>query len=526
MNENTLYLECYSGISGDMTVAALLDLGADQQVLLDGLKSLKVDGYRIEIGRRLKNSIDACDFNVILDQEYNHEFDSVHAHTNEHNHEHDHNHPHSHEHEHFIEHQQDFDQTHEHYHSHEHHQDLDYHPDYVHSHTNDHHQNHNHDHEYTHEHHPKDLHPHQDHHHSKDHQNQNYNHEEITHGNSHLSNELIDTPTLTLGHHAHRNLNDINLIIDGSNISKRAKDLAKKIFHIIAVAEAKAHAKPLDEVHFHEVGAIDSIVDIVATAICLDNLNISQVIVSELYEGTGQIRCQHGLLPIPVPGVANISADYNLPLHITNVKGELVTPTGAAIVAAIKTGNRLPSEIKIKKIGLGAGKRNYEGASGILRAMLIEDATALKNSTKTDQVWVLEANIDDCSGEMLSLAMELLLQNGAKDVYYTPIYMKKNRPAYQLGVICSEDKVTELERIIFIHTTTIGIRKYKAERTILPREQKTIMTPYGEAFVKLCNYEDKSFIYPEYESVKKLCQKTGQDYQTIYHEIQKIAKGQ
>lgn len=466
MGEKMLYLECYSGISGDMTVAALLDLGADKKVLLDGLKSLKVDGYRIEIGRRTKSSIDACDFDVILEQ------------TDEHDHK-----------------EPTYDVDHEHHHEHNH----------------DHEPQHKHIHDYDHE-------PQHEH-------NQGHNHEHYPHH----SHELIqgahgDTATLVLGHHEHRNLFDINKIIEASAISENAKALAKKIFHIIAVAEAKAHAKSLENVHFHEVGAIDSIVDIVAAAICLDNLNITKVIVSELYEGTGQIMCQHGLLPIPVPAVANISSEHKLPLHITNVKGELVTPTGAAIVAAIRTGDTLPKEMNILKIGLGAGKRSYLGASGILRAMLIEDISETTFSKPSeDKVWVLEANIDDCSGEALSYAMELLFQSGAKDVYYTPIYMKKNRPAYLLGVICSEERIPTLEGIIFTHTTTIGIRKHEAVRTIMDRVQKNITTAYGDAVIKVCSYGEQCFFYPEYESVKLLCQKTGQAYLTMYRYVQSEA---
>lgn len=442
MKEQTLYLECYSGISGDMTVAALLDLGADKKILLDGLNSLKVDGYQIEIGRRLKNSIDACDFNVILDDELHHNHEDEHVQ--------DHHHEHS--------------------------------------------DAHNHDH---------------DHADSHNHSHSDANHHEHDHHNA----------ALHLGHHEHRNLYDINTIIEGSSISENAKTIAKKIFHIIAAAEAKVHAKTLEDVHFHEVGAIDSIVDIVAAAICLDNLNIKNVIVSELYDGIGQTKCQHGVIPIPVPAVVNIAAAHQLSLHITGVKGELVTPTGAAIVAAIKTEDQLPKEMKIKKIGLGAGKKDNQGSTGILRAMLIEDTTEAEKSLN-DKVWVLESNLDDCTGEALSLTLELLFQNGAKDVYYTPIFMKKNRPAYLLGVICAQADISKLEDIIFTHTTTIGIRKSECQRTILPREYKTIETPFGTAAVKICIHKERTYVYPEYDSVKELCKKTGKDYMTIYQIVQ------
>jgi uncharacterized protein (TIGR00299 family) protein len=290
------------------------------------------------------------------------------------------------------------------------------------------------------------------------------------------------------------------------------------------VAESKAHGKPIEEVHFHEVGAIDSIVDIVAAAICLDNLNIKEVIVSELYEGTGFITCQHGLLPVPVPAVINIATEHQLPLHITEVKGELVTPTGAAIVAAIRTRTTLPKEMKVLKIGLGAGKRSYPGASGLLRAMLIDDTSSShKANPLSDRVWVLEANIDDCTGEALAYTMELLLKQGAKDAYYTPIYMKKGRPAYMLGVICDEDKLELLEEIIFTHTTTIGIRRTEAQRSMLYREQQTLVTPYGEAIVKVCSYKDQCYYYPEYESIKKLSEESGIDYLTMYHKVQSLA---
>ncbi len=514
MNDKTLYLECYSGISGDMTVAALLDLGADQQVLLDGLKSLKVEGYQIVISRKEKNSIVACDFDVILDEaEQDHDHPG-HTHNNSYAHDHTHSHDHEHDNEH--------DHTHDHTHSHDHehgHGHDNYH-EHNHDHGHDNYNKHNHIHEYDHDH---DY----NHDHSHDH-SQEFSHNKNLHTISQAKITRGKTITNThvpirYGHHDHRNLSIINDIIDGSSITENAKTIAKRIFYIVAAAEAKAHGKPIDEVHFHEVGAIDSIVDIVAAAICLDNLNIKEVIVSELYEGTGFINCQHGLLPVPVPAVINIATEHQLPLHITEVKGELVTPTGAAIVAAIRTKSSLPKEMKVVKLGLGAGKRSYPGASGLLRAMLIEDVSSRKTDTLSDRVWVLEANIDDCSGEALAYTMELLLKQGAKDAYYTPIYMKKNRPAYMLGVICDEDKLEQLEEIIFTHTTTIGIRRTEAQRSMLNREQQSVATPYGEAIVKVCSYKKQCFYYPEYESIKKLSEASGIDYLTMYHKVQTLA---
>lgn len=445
---NKLYLECYSGISGDMTVASLLDLGASEEVLNKALDSLPVDGFKIEISRVSKNGLDACDFNVILDEKHE-------------NHDHDMNYLYGED---------------EHSHNHEVH--------------DKHHHGHHHDH--THEH----NHEHEDHEHTHDH---NHNHENDDHDHNH--------------HHEHRGLADVISIIEKADITNNAKKIAINIFNILGKAEAAAHGVSIDEVHFHEVGAVDSIVDIIAVAVCLDNLQIEDVIVPVLYEGSGFIRCQHGMIPVPVPAVSHIVANHNLKLHLTNTKGELVTPTGVAIVAAIKTNDKLPQEFSIKKIGLGAGKRTYENPS-ILRAMIIEAQDENK-----DVVVKLESNVDDCSGEALGYVMDRLLKAGARDVHYIPVFMKKNRPAYQLNVICNEEYVAKLESIIFEETTTIGIRKQKMERTILKREIKKVETSLGEVVVKECYLQSGKRVYPEYDSVINICKEVNKSYQDVYQTI-------
>jgi uncharacterized protein (TIGR00299 family) protein len=304
-------------------------------------------------------------------------------------------------------------------------------------------------------------------------------------------------------HHEHRNLAEILRIIEKTNMSDNAKNIATKIFNILAKAEAKAHGTDIENVHFHEVGAVDSIVDIVAAAVCLDDLNITDVYVPFLCEGRGTVRCQHGILPIPVPAVANIVQENQLQLKITDVEGELVTPTGAALVAAVRTKDTLPEVFTIKKVGMGAGKRNYERPS-ILRAMLIE----AENRQNSDFIYKLETNIDDSTGEMLGYVMDLLLENGARDVNYTPVYMKKNRPAYLLTVICEQEDATALEEIIFRETTTIGIRRVKMERTVLARSEETVDTKIGKLRVKRCTLPDGTIRnYPEYESAVELAEK-------------------
>ena len=416
-----LYLECNSGISGDMTVAALLDLGADEQVLRRALASLPVEGFEIAVTRKIKSGLDVCDFDVVLDAE---------------------------------------------------------------------HENHDHDMKYLHGHEDGGVHTHEHHHHDHSHH----------HDHGH--------------HHEHRGLHEILHIIEHADMTARAKETAVRIFQILAEAESKAHGVSADQVHFHEVGAVDSIVDILAVAVCLDNLDITEVIVPFLCEGQGSIRCQHGIIPVPVPAVVNIAQAHGLTLKPTGVQGELVTPTGAAIVAAVRTSDKLPQTCRIVKIGMGAGKREYEG-TGILRAMLLESGSA----EAADTIWRLESNLDDCSGEVLGFVMDELFAAGARDVYYTPIYMKKNRPAWCLTVLARPEDVPEMEKLMFEHTTTIGIRRYLSQRTFLKREKSSVQTPYGELQVKRVKLEDGYREYPEYESAKRLAVETGKPlWEILNHE--------
>ena len=499
----TLYLECYSGISGDMTVAALLDLGADQAVLDRVLKSLPVSGFETKVSRVVKSGIDACDFDVVLDKEHeNHDHDMEYLHG--HGHEGAHCEEHTHDHHH-----------HEHYEN-EHHDHHHEHSGHVHEHTHEDEKSH------VHTHTTEELHAH-----THDHDT------ESAHGHH---------------HHEHRGMKEITHIIEHGDMTENAKKIALKIFEILAEAESKAHNVPVDQVHFHEVGAVDSIVDIVSVAVCLDNLDITDVIVPVLCEGRGTVRCQHGILPIPVPAVANVVSANHLRLKMTKVEGELVTPTGAAIVAAVKTGLKLPESFEIQKIGIGAGKRQYE-CPGILRAMIISEEkesnrtassvngvyedkyTGVQKKTgntgleNKDSIIKMETNIDDCSGEVLGFVMERLLKAGARDVHYVPAFMKKNRPAWVLNVICKEEDMETLQNIIFEETTTIGIRYTRMERAILQRKQRIVQTPWGEAQVKVCTLNGKEQFYPEYESVAELSRANEIPFAEIYQYLVSINKG-
>ena len=450
MNHSILYLECNSGISGDMTVAALLDLGADRQILLDALSSLPLTGYSIEIKDVYKSGIRACDFNVILDHDnHDHDMDYLHGHAHNMTDEHDHTHSHN----------------------------L----------SDEHWQIHRHDHSMT----VGDVHGHD------------------TDESQHIHHH----------HHDARNLNDITKIIQTGQLSSGAKDLALKIFQILAEAEAAVHGKTLEEIHFHEVGAVDSIVDIVAVAVCIDNLSPSGIVISALTDGKGQIRCQHGLIPVPVPAVTAIAMQNDLTLNISDVEGELVTPTGAAIAAAVRTATTLPKEFRIRRIGFGAGKRDY-AATGLLRAMLLQP---LSKDTH-DTILSLETNVDDCSGEALSYTMQLLLDAGALDAFCIPIYMKKNRPACLLKVLCNQEQRAEMESIIFRNTTTIGIRIQEMQRTKLPRKIFALETPWGMADVKCCTYGNDTYYYPENDSVSRLAKQNGTGFTEMYNMIQAYAR--
>ena len=435
MSKTILYLECATGISGDMTVAALLDLGASKVKLLAALDSLNVEGYSVTITRASSHGVDACSFDVELEHEHEHHHGHGHAAL-------EHEHPH---------------EAHDHHHEHEH--------------------EHGHHHEHGHDHH----HP-----------------------------------------HVHRNLADVTAILNSGDMTPQARELALKIFGIVAEAESKAHGKPIDEVHFHEVGAIDSIVDIAAAAVCLDDLGIDDVVVTALSEGTGFVECQHGLLPIPVPAVANIASASGLPLRILpSVEGEMVTPTGAAIAAAVRTRSALPESFTIKKIGLGAGKRDF-GMPNVLRAMLIEETAAA--DAPPAEIMILETNIDDSTGETLGLAMDSLLAAGALDVHYIPVFMKKNRPAWLLRVICRTADVPAMERVIFTETSSIGIRKLPAGRTCLARTVVNVTLPAGSAKVKKCSFDGQTFYYPEYESIKALAAASGVPFADLFRDAAETAR--
>lgn len=391
----TLYFDCSSGISGNMTLGALLEIVGDENYLLNELKKLNIDEYKIEISKKVKNGITGTYVDVIL----------------EHGH-----------------------------------------------HKKDHHEQHQHEHH----------------------------------------------------HHEHRNLNDVNTIIENSSLEEKVKELAKRIFLRVAKAESKVHNKPLDEVHFHEVGAIDSIVDIVGTAILIHKINPDKIISSVVNDGYGFIRCAHGLISVPVPATSEIFANSNVEFRQIDIDTELVTPTGAAIIAELATEFTTLPAMVTEKIGWGAGSKDLK-IPNILKVYYGE------SEKQNENLVVMETNIDDCSGEIFGYTQELLFQNGALDVFFTPIYMKKNRPGYRMSVTCRKQDMFKLQNIIFRETTTIGIRYRFEYRTELQREMLEIDTKYGKIKAKKVLNNGEEYIYPEYESVKKLAKENNIPLKELYH---------
>lgn len=444
-----LYLECYSGISGDMTVAALLDLGVPGEYLMKELEKLHLDGYEIKISKTKKNQITATDFDVVLNDE----------HKDEHGHEHAHTHVND----------EDVKECQEQEHSHGH----------VHKHT-----------------------------------------------------------------HVHNSYREIKEFILASELSDRVKKMILKIFQVIAEAEAQVHGTTVDEVHFHEVGAVDSIVDISAAAICLDYLGFDSIVTSEIWEGKGHVWCQHGRIPVPAPAVLAIFSKSQTRLHLSGVQGEMVTPTGAGIVAALSGENQLPDSFVIEKIGIGAGKKDFPHAN-VLRAMILNTEKEKKavhehkhnhnheysheergfHDVRTETVCVMETNVDDCSGEQLGYAREILLKAGALDVCCMPLYMKKGRPAYLFQIICKPADEEALKTILFRETTSIGFRRYEEERQKLDREMISVTLPDGNTIrIKKCMHHEVTYYYPEYEDVKKNCEMRGEAFRVVYEEARSLAE--
>ena len=309
----------------------------------------------------------------------------------------------------------------------------------------------------------------------------------------------------TAHEHKHRHLSDIKKIIDSSGVSDKAKALSSEIFTRLAEAEAKVHNEPVEHVHFHEVGALDAIVDIVGAAICFDLLQIDRFVSSPLHVGSGMIEMAHGRFPVPPPAVAELLK--GVPFYSSDITGELLTPTGAAIITTVcKEFGPLPP-MTTEAVGYGAGKRQYKDFPNVLRVLLGETDSA---AATDERLWMIETNIDDMSPQLLGHVMDRAFELGALDCYFTPVQMKKNRPGVLLSVLCERDRKESLLKLLFTETTTLGVRSYEVERRALRRTFIEVETAYGPIGVKVAHLNGHVVNeMPEFEDVRAAATKAG-----------------
>ena len=311
--------------------------------------------------------------------------------------------------------------------------------------------------------------------------------------------------------HVHRHLHHIEAIIDKSTLTPRQNDLAKRIFLKLGHAEATAHGMDIKKVHFHEVGAVDSIVDIVGAAVGLDLLGVERFEASPVPTGRGWVRAAHGKMPLPAPGTAELLK--GVPLAASEIEAELTTPTGAAILTTIAESFGPLPPMTIESIGLGAGTKDFPDQGNILRLFIGQSAM----TSGGDRIWVLETNLDDLPGEIVGYTTTQLLAAGALDTFVTPIVMKKNRPGMLVTVLCSEAKIPEMETILFRETTTLGIRRYQVSRHKLLRKATTVETPYGSVKGKLGWIEGRPPTFsPEYDDCAKVAVGQGVPLRAVY----------
>jgi len=371
---NILYYDCFSGISGDMNLAAMINLGLDKNFLLSELKKLKLSGYTIRFSKEQRSGITGTRVDVITDPSEN---------------------------------------------------------------------------------------------------------------------------------QIRRNLSDIEKIIDTSDLNKQVKSLSKRIFQKLGKAEAHVHNKPISKIHFHEVGAIDSIIDIVGAAICHDYFQFDKIFTSSVELGGGFIKASHGILPVPAPATVEILK--NIPTKIGGANFETTTPTGAAILSTLVNDFTDKIGMVIHKTGYGVGHKVTESPN-LLRVYVGEtDSVQNSDKQKESEACMIECNIDDMNPEWYDFIMEKLFNQGVQDVFFTPLMMKKNRPAIKISVLCSPDQMNKVKELLFTETTTLGLRSYKVDKTALERKLSKLATDYGEVTIKSCYYQNKLLhSKPEYEDCKRI----------------------
>jgi uncharacterized protein (TIGR00299 family) protein len=451
----TLYLDLISGLSGDMFLGALLDLGVDFKQLERELGKLALGGYHLHATRRQKGSIEGVKFDVHLSEAHDHAHD-------EHGH-------------------------HHHHHEHEHHEHEEHHHPHTHAHEDSH-----------------------------------------SHGDSHITHHTSPSTATHSHSHSHsRTFSEIRQLIAQSALSNWVKEKSIAVFQRLAQAEGKIHGLPPEQVHFHEVGAVDSIVDIVGGCIGLELLGKPRVLASPVVEGTGWVECAHGRFPIPAPATLAILGARGIPVTQCSEPHELVTPTGAAMLAEFVEAVGPMSGLVAEKIGFGLGTRDHDTRPNVLRAILGQaqagrDPGASGHDWETDTIAVLETNLDDINAEILGSFVETALAAGALDVFHTPIQMKKNRPGVLLTVLCAEADADKFTELMLRETSSFGVRRHLAERRKLARDFTAVKTPYGEVKVKIGRLDGRVVqAAPEFESCKTVAEKAKVPLKSVYEAVVK-----
>jgi pyridinium-3,5-bisthiocarboxylic acid mononucleotide nickel chelatase len=444
------YLECFSGISGDMFLGALVDAGVSPRLLEDTVAALGLRA-KLEISRVVRSGISATKVDVWVEgekdmprEEYWAKQNAAHAAapalieaSGHHEHPHEHGHSHSHEH--------------------------------THSHTSA------------------------------------GEHAPHTHG------------------HTHRGLNEIRKIISAAPISAQAKKTATSVFEALGAAEAKIHNVPVEEIHFHEVGAVDAIVDIVCAAVGAEALAVAEFVCSPVNVGGGTVHCAHGTFPVPAPATLELLREA--PVYSSGVQAELVTPTGAAIVKTLVRRFEAFPPMQVERAGYGAGSRDFEHNPNVVRLVIGEAAKPL-DKVNSETISMLEANIDDLNPQVFGYVLDRLLQEGALDVFGVPVQMKKNRPGTLLSVLCKSEDASKLTQLIFAETTTLGVRQRQEVRQTLARRWENVRTQWGEVRIKIASMNGTVTNYaPEYEDCRRIAAEHHVPLKTVMQEATRAYAG-
>lgn len=437
------YLECFSGISGDMFLGALVDAGVSPRLLEETVAALGL-GARLEISRVVRSGISATKVDVWVEgekdmprEEYWEKQDTArasssgeakHEHQGEHHHHSAHTHPHPHSHE-----------------------------------------------------------------------------------SEHAAAQIRHTHS-----HAHRGLSEIRRIISASTVSDTAKKTAISAFEALGAAEAKIHNVPVEQIHFHEVGAVDATVDILCAAVGAEALGVREFVCSPLNVGGGTINCAHGTFPVPAPATVELLKDA--PVYSSGVQAELVTPTGAAIVRTLVRRFEAFPQMKIERAGYGAGSREFEHNPNVVRLVIGEVASAARKAN-SETISVLESNLDDLNPQIFGYVLDRLLEEGALDVFGLPVQMKKNRPGTLLTVLCKPEDAAKLTQLIFAETTTLGVRQREEARQTLARRWENVRTQWGEVRIKIASMNGTVTNFaPEYEDCRRIAAEHHVPLKTVMQE--------